>query len=165
MNEEKRLIEDYYKHYKYASIYHRYSNDMQYQTPPHKSKKLMGHENLKAHNITVIKKNHPKLGERSLAGRIQDNSRQSSKRLQPKPSQHLEPEPMAQGMEEMNEDERVSLIAKLEKRKQDLLNLIQRLPVCNRSHAVELKEKEYFRMIDEIDEQTGLLYNKQIFFL
>lgn len=138
---------------------------MHYQTPPHKSKKLVGHDNLKAHNITVIKKRNPALGERSVAGGISNDSRQSSKRLQAKPSKRLQPQPIAPEMEEMNEDERMSLIAKLDKRKQDILSLIQRLPVCNRSHAVELKEKEYFRMIDEIDEQNGLLYNKQIFFL
>ena len=138
---------------------------MHYQTPPHKSKKLVGHDNLKAHNITVIKKRNPALGERGVAGGISNDSRQSSKRLQAKPSKRLQPQPIAPEMEEMNEDERMSLIAKLDKRKQDILSLIQRLPVCNRSHAVELKEKEYFRMIDEIDEQNGLLYNKQIFFL
>lgn len=63
----------------------------------------------------------------------------------------------------MDEDERVSLIAKLEKRKHEIWKQIQSLPVCNRSHAVELKEKELFRNLDEVSMQASMLLNNRIF--
>mmetsp|Transcript_30609 Transcript_30609/g.27096 ORF Transcript_30609/g.27096 Transcript_30609/m.27096 type:complete len:216 (+) Transcript_30609:136-783(+) len=80
------------------------------------------------------------------------------------PSYHKEYEnPPPADAEELEEEERVSLIATLEKKKREISLQIQRLPVCNRSIIVVQKEKDLYRELDEVSSDCMLLYNDRIF--
>ena len=63
----------------------------------------------------------------------------------------------------LDEEERVSLIARLERRKQELWIQVQSLPVCNRSPAVIQKERELYRNMDDVTSQALLLKNNRVF--
>ncbi|CAI2376119.1 unnamed protein product [Moneuplotes crassus] len=63
----------------------------------------------------------------------------------------------------LSEEERVQLIAKLDKRKQDIWAQLHKLPVCNRSPGVILKEKELFDELDQVSSDAVLLYNDKIY--
>lgn len=142
-DEEEKLIEDYY-------------NSLNRQ--PKKSHKL-------AKNHLSIKKRSPQRSgnynsqhrgdsRQATYGEDYDDSRPYNQGGQNQPSQ---------GMNQMSEIERVDLIAKLERLKKDLMSKIQSLPVCNRSPAVEIKEKELYRDLDEVTAQANLLSNRNVF--
>jgi hypothetical protein len=134
MDEESKLIEEYYKHYKQPKPVgrnrlgnpsrRRDHNDLDDMSDP-------GSRNSSYTRDKNVRKSNPNYG---------DNN----------------------GAEEMDEDERVSLIAKLEKRKQELWVKIQSLPICNRSLAVMERERVLYKQLDEVSSQTSLLSNNRI---
>ncbi|CAI2375756.1 unnamed protein product [Moneuplotes crassus] len=63
----------------------------------------------------------------------------------------------------LDEDERILLIAKLDKRKQDIWGQIQKLPICNRSSGVLLKEKELYDELDKVSSEAMMLYSEKIY--
>ena len=128
MDEESKLIEEYYKHYKQPKPVgrnrRRDHNDLDDMSDP-------GSRHSSYPRDKNARKSNPDYGENN-------------------------------GAEEMDEDERVSLIAKLEKRKQELWVQIQSLPICNRSLAVMEREKVLYKQLDEVSSQTSLLSNNRI---
>ena len=153
IDEEGRLIEDYYKNY--------------YQTPP-RSKKHMANqyseEKLAKNHVHIRKRSHQRAGNINVHDRTPISSRRSNtieKKVKRHQRQAAEPE--ASNLHELNEEERVSLIAKLEKKKQEVWNLIQKLPICQRTSAVEQREKLLFQQLDEVNYQANLLNNKHVY--
>jgi hypothetical protein len=127
MDEENKLIEEYYKNYK--------------QPKPKKGR------------LDIQKRSHVRAGNRNLDGSY--------------PEEYLDEyddnDYAPGGTTELQEEERLSLVAKLERRKMDILTQIQRLPVCNRSANVVQKEKQLYRDLDEVSAQALMLGNNRIF--
>jgi hypothetical protein len=119
------------------------------------------------HHYGHRKVSNPKLANRQYRDANLDygdggSSRHSSekrsriKKKVPKP-QYEEPH-----TEQLDEGERMSLVAKLEGRKKDIWALIQRLPICQRTSAVEQREKELYNSLDEVTVQLNMLNNNKI---
>lgn len=124
MEEENKLIEEYYKHYK--------------QPKPKKGR------------LGIQKRSHVRAGNRNVDGSY--------------PDEYEEDEAYApKGTTELQEEERLSLVAKLERRKLEIWAQIQHLPVCNRSANVVQKEKQLYRDLDEISAQALMLGSNRIF--
>lgn len=134
-DEESRLIEEYYRNYK----------------QPKQQQSRLG----------IQKRSHVRAGNRHLDDMSAPGSRESFSMPQKKHKQG--PQTYNKDVQELEEDERVSLIAKLEKRKQELWTQIQHLPVCNRSVAVVQKEKDLYRQLDEVSAQAHLLTSRRIY--
>lgn len=134
-DEESRLIEEYYRNYKAPK--------------PHKSR------------LGIPKRSRVRAGNRNVDEMSSPGSRESFS--MPQKQYKKGAQTYNKDVQELDEDERVSLIAKLERRKQDLWTQIQHLPVCNRSVAVVQREKDLYRQLDEVSAQAHLLNSRKIY--
>lgn len=136
IDEEQKMIEEYYRKYK--------------QSPT------------KNQRLGVHKRSQVRVGNRGIDEMSSPGSRHSSISPNRHMKRRIEKPKYDDSVQELDEDERMELLAKLEKRKHELLLQIQRLPVCNRSHAVELREKELYRVLDEVSAQALLLSSNKV---
>lgn len=117
----------------------------------------------RSHNYGTHKKQSNKISDRHYRDNRYDSfpsSREASRsRSKSKKKQPVKNEPQT---EELDEAERMSLIAKLEKRKAEIWSMIQKLPICRRTSAIEQREKELFNNLDELQSQLNILSNFKI---
>lgn len=138
IDEESKLIEEYYRNYKQPKPASNHRLGIQKRTQNRR-------------------RGHNDLDDMSDPGSMNSSNPRDKNVRRSYPNQDYQV-----GAEELDEDERVSLIAKLERRKQEIWMQIQRLPICNRSATVVEKEKSLYKQLDEVSSQTLMLYNNRI---
>lgn len=134
LDEESKLIEEYYRNYK--------------QPKPNKNNRL-----------GIQKRSHVRRGVRDIDDLSDPGSRHSS---HPRKRSQNPYEDSGEGVHQLDEEEQASIIARLERKKNDVWIQIQRLPVCNRSPAVVQREKDLYRELDEVTSNLVLLQSNKI---
>ena len=135
LDEESKLIEEYYRNYK--------------QPKPNKGNRL-----------NIQKRSHVRR-VRDIDDLSDPGSRHSShpRRV---PNHQNPYQDSGEGVHELDEEEQAAIVARLEKKKNDIWIQIQRLPVCNRSPAVVQKEKDLYRELDDVTSNLLLMQNNRV---
>ena len=156
MDKESKLVEQYYRNYR--------PQDQDYQHTPQRiyKPKMADYSEEKSYNMDNRKRHRQNrnsdFDDISYTSPNVNKKKYSKSKIKKKVDHDADD----QYPEELDEGEKMSLIAKLEKRKSEVWVMIQKLPICRRTHAIEQREKELYNNLDEITAQLTMLNHNRI---